>query len=335
MRQKRYIQIDILKGIGILMVLINHSNNYVYSSDLFFKLSRSCVQILVFCAGINAFIKLSTIFSTEREEDITHILWVKFWKPKILSIFIPYIVFTAGFLFLWKKELDLYTLWQYIIGFNISNPVYFVPLYIQLILVAPVIYYLVCRCRTGLLRCMLAIFAFPVCLGFLKFTYMLPIYGAGQYFMGGTYGWVFIIGMLFGAKLCNYEQKKAGTNIFEIFPALGLVLVWISSLKMAPDMHMKLEQIFGGGNPPGLDSMAEGFLLIWLIWILVSYLQTSVAKFSKRWSNPLVLCGKYSLYIFLWHMFIKAAMNQVIAIAELPGQSILYGIPSIWEVLLV
>lgn len=60
---KRILEIDVLKGVGICMVLINHSYDYVYTSALLFKLSRSCVQLLLFCAGVNMFLKIRKLLA--------------------------------------------------------------------------------------------------------------------------------------------------------------------------------------------------------------------------------------------------------------------------------
>ena len=317
-----------MKAVGIWMVLINHSHNYVYSTELLFKLSRSCVQILLFCAGINTFLKLRSVFVKDvTDRSISSLLWKWFWWPRFKSIFVPYIVFNAGFLFLWKKKIDFKTMWQYVMEFNISNPVYFIPVFIELIFIAPLIYYLILRFDTKWGHFALGLISLPVCIWFASHTYMLPIYGAGQYFVGATYGWVFILGMLFGNRLCKNQTKYY--SVFSAILPIGLLTIWGATLKIFPDAHTKFERLFLniGGNPPGPDSLVEGFLMIWVIFTVASFADRKFGDCLVHVLAPLISCGKNSLYIFLWHMFIKAAWNQIIVAAGLPSKSLLYAIP--------
>lgn len=335
MTKKRYIQIDLLKGVGMWMVLLNHSYNYVYSSELIFRMSRSCVQILLFCAGINATFKIHTVFteaqSAGEETGIVPLLWKRFWLPRFVSILVPYIIFNTSFYILWKRHFDLETVWQYLVGFNIANPVYFIPIYFEVILCAPLVYYLVCRFKTRLGKCVLGIVSLAICIGFARHSNMFPIYGAGQYFIGATYGWSFIIGMIFGKRLLLKRSDNAHSLGCTMLIPIGVLLFWIASLKLFPEAHVNLEKMFFniGGNPPGLDSLTEGLLLIWMIWTIATYIEYkfSNSKVMYYLVRPLISCGKYSLYIFLWHMFVKAGWNQIIAAAGLPQQSLLYAIP--------
>jgi len=159
---------------------------------------------------------------------------------------------------------------------------------------------------------------------------MFPIYGAGQYFIGATYGWVFILGMMFGNKIILKHSDNVSPYIgcVVVIP-IGVLILWVASLKLLPDAHTKLEQMFPniGGNPPGLDSLIEGFLLIWMIWTIATLVGSKFGSQARTLFGPLISCGKCSLYIFLWHMFVKVAWNQVIAAGNLPKQSLLYAIP--------
>lgn len=334
MTKKRYVQIDILKGIAMWMVLINHSYQYVYSSKMLFQISRSSVQILLFCSGINALLKLHSTFNNERacKENILQMIWKHFWQPKLISISIPYIAFNIIFYFFWHGCLEWEIIVQHIMGFNIANLMYFIPIYFELILFAPFLYYLVCRCDTKLWHCVLGLASFAICVFFAKYTYFFSVYGAGKYFVGATYGWVFLIGMMFGNRLIHKQNDAMSSQLPYFIPALiGIFVLWCISLRLFHNIHTEVENLFFniGGNPPGLDSLVEGFLLICLIWVIVTCLNDKFdhSKVIKYLAKAPVACGKYSLYIYLWHIFVRDIFNRLIAVGGLPKQSFLYGVP--------
>ncbi len=326
---KRILEIDVLKGVGICMVLINHSYDYVYTSALLFKLSRSCVQLLLFCAGVNMFLKIRKLLAADRPPRPTS-SWqaTRLWGPQMLRIMVPYVIFDAGFVVLWKKTLDLSLFWKHLWGFDIAAPVYFIPVYLSLVFAAPFFYWAVMRFPGRLWTlclCVLSAGAFLVC---ARRTYVLPVYGAGQYLLGASYGWVFVLGMIWGRYLHRRGTPVQG-SWRRMAAAAALLAGWIVTLELFPEAHARLERLLPplGGNPPGPDSLLEGSLIIWNVWELTACLKEKWGERARAWLRPLAACGRYSLYIFLWHMFVKAGWNQCIAAAGFPKQSVFYAIP--------
>lgn len=325
---RRYTQIDMLKGIGILMVLVNHSYRFVYMHPAIFHFSRSCVQLLVFAAGINAYLSFDKAVSEKGNAVCMHYVC-----RRSKGILIPYAVFTLFFLLLWKKRLVLGDFISFLISFNIASPVYFVPIFIQMVCATPFLYAIVKKLKnTGqtVLVTALALFVFGI---FSSRTYIADIFGSGKYLLGGSYGWVFFLGLIFGKALLRHQMagqalntsgiKKRGAMIW------ALLALWAMSFYPFAKAHAYLNGLIPnwGGNPPGLDSILEGFLIIAAIWVLTGLAEKDNYTWVLRLTQPIKLCGKYSLYIFLWHMFIKAGMNQIIKYFSFSSQSIWYGIP--------
>ena len=123
--------IDMGKCIAIIGVITDHLGNVLYSSSAINRLTDYSVTLFILLMGITTFWSF---------DSFSQCLYKKVAK-RIIGIVIPYIV--ACFIFCVTIDRGFYwtSFWTHLINFNASAPHYYVLLYIQLIIIAPLLFY--------------------------------------------------------------------------------------------------------------------------------------------------------------------------------------------------
>lgn len=179
MTQNRIEWIDGARFVAVTAVTLDHCGGFLYTNQLISYATHYSVGLFVLLAGISIW----TAYSQGKEISYER----QFNKVK--SIFYAYALATLIVLCIERHQFDLKTYLRYLVSFNIQAPYYYIVFFIQLLMSAPI---LVGWCRfvnskkqkwilhIGSL-CALGLLAYIS----INFTYILPVYGGGQ-FLGGV-----------------------------------------------------------------------------------------------------------------------------------------------------
>lgn len=125
---KRESWIDIAKLVAILGVIIDHNNGVLYEKEVFGWSSYYSVTLFIFVMGITLYKSYSKSVSLAKVGN------------KILAIGVPYIVASFVYFIYYFRTFDFVAFLQRIIGFNAAAPFYYVCLYIQLLMISPILF---------------------------------------------------------------------------------------------------------------------------------------------------------------------------------------------------
>lgn len=130
-REMKIKWIDGAKFIAILAVLVDHTNGILYTNYKIAMGSYFSVTLFILLSGM-------TMYGSDiRHESETYIMSIKRGSKKIL---VAYLLGTFVYQVCVFRYFDFVMYLKFIIGFNISGPLYFVLLYFQLMLVNKFLY---------------------------------------------------------------------------------------------------------------------------------------------------------------------------------------------------
>ena len=165
--------VDAAKFMAIMGVMIDHTNTILYTNQLFAWFSYYSVSLFVVAMGI------TTMWSYRRNSAA---IPEKVWK-KCLGILRPYIVATVIYGVFLYKTFDFETLLHHIIRFDMSGPFYYVLLYLQLVLISPVLFRVFEKADEIKRGYMIETLGFLAVLGIsnwtTKYSNILNVYGGG------------------------------------------------------------------------------------------------------------------------------------------------------------
>ncbi len=184
--------IDVAKFMAIIAVMIDHSNGILYTDQFVAYFSYYSVSLFIVVMGI------TTMWSYNKNSDAM----LKKIGSKCLGIIRPYVVATVVYALFIYKTFDLEVILCHLIRFDISGPFYYIFLYIQLVLISPILFYVFEKASKKRFGYVVEIITFLVILWIASWTTnhsnILGIIGGGGKLFGGTYLILFYIGMWFG-----------------------------------------------------------------------------------------------------------------------------------------
>ncbi len=295
--------VDIAKGLAILAVITDHSRNTLYSNDRIQRISFFSVTLFILIMGV------TTYWSYNNSETP---LWKKV-VARIIGIFVPYVV--ATFLvrcffdcsFSWESF--YYSVWH----FNAAGPYYYVLLYIQLLLISPVMFLLIKELDflSGFRK-----ISFVILGGVLGsvarvsnlYTDISGIYASKLF--GGSYILCMYIGMLVGmyyVKIKNMSKFKR--NILGFVSAISMIVIMYFIITKG--FFMDKPALLGTDiNPPGVT------LLLFAVTILLTLCLWNVGVGTGMLFWPLEYIGKHTLYIFLYHILLMTILKRYVDISS-------------------
>lgn len=292
--ENRIIWIDLCKLIAIIGVLIDHTYNVLYSDAKIQLFSFYSVSLFIFVMGITSYHSLNK----------TSISCRKWIQNKSIGIIIPYLIATLIYLIYANRSFDIWAYFIHIIYFNMSAPFYYVALYLQLVIISPIIYLLLSKIDT--LKLKWVYYAFLLVLILLisslttNYTNILSIYGGGGKLLGGNYLFLLFLGMCF-------SKLVAGINVKQIYYYLSLIgglilcFMWGNFIKRNSfelDSHIP----FGPGlNPPSISLCTYALLIALTIYSLCKILEPYSNIIPVKMLFKISQLGKHTLYIFLYH----------------------------------
>lgn len=284
--------IDAAKLVAILGVLVDHTQNVLYSNHRIADCSYYSVGLFIFLMGVTGYGSYSRYRGSIPEK-----LKKNFWK-----IARPYLVATFIFSIAQDGQFTFLAFWKRLLYFNASAPFYYVALYLQLMAIIPVFAALLRMTSTkkdGIFIEML-VFGATVILSVWTTNHsnILDIYGGGGRLLGGSYLILCYLGMLFG-KYRSRISVKPPVAILAWIAGICITLEW--GLDMAGRSYW-LERylpIGDGRNPPGF-----GLGLYAVFMAITLYFMEKALSFSPGLTRAFRLVsalGKHTLYIFLYH----------------------------------
>lgn len=297
----REIWIDCLKTFSILAVFTDHTNGFLYKNQTIAYMSYFSVSLFVLLGGITSYM------SNKRHEELT---WLQDIGRKLKGILVPYAIAMAIHLFFQFKVLDLKTYLKVLIefgGVEFTSPFYFIVFYLQLILVSRCLYRIINWTEGKKWYKIWFIFELVIALLFsaicIQYTYILPVHGGGQYLFGGTYFMIYYLGMIIGRYYQEVKWNQTISLVVCIISAITMScwVLFISNNRLAIDNKLKY---FGGFNPPGISFITYAILVFVFGWSLDNVINLFNLKRIRRIESYISTIGKYSLYIFLFHLLI-------------------------------
>ncbi|MCM1191913.1 MAG: acyltransferase [Butyrivibrio sp.] len=306
-KRGRIAWIDALKLLAIFAVFVNHTHMILYTSLNICYLSFFSVTLFVLLSGINSYASYE-----RREKSGEKILWRNCEGPKLKKVIFPYVIATGCYLLFENGVLDLRSFILSVLQFEAAAPFYFVLFYIQLAAASRPLYYLI-KATSKLNRPIIYyilefIGSILVSALLMKYTYILPVYGGGQYLFGGTYLAVYFFGMLIGRYRSEIKFGKI-SGIISGFVFLGLLAGWSSFYirdKFTLDVKIKY---FGNWNPPGVSLFLLAILILGLGISVDAVIRIYNVKFLIFLEDKVSVLGKYSYYIFLFHLLIISTLR--------------------------
>lgn len=280
--------IDFLKGLSIFAVVLDHLYGVIYLDPGFHLFTVFSVTLFIFLAGV------TSVISIERNK-----LPLKEYQIKrIKGVVIPFVVASIIYSVINQNYyFDVNIFLNELILFKASPPFYFVLFYLQLIIVSPILYKLLIKSNIVLrLVSLVAIYFISRCL--THYTEVYGIYGGGGRILGGSYLFVFFLGMLF-----FMIYKKYGDYINRLWiHFIGIV----SSAVIIYVLYSTGWLNIGWSNPPNKQT------IIYTCAVLVLGYSLYMIMHKTKILTIFTALGKYSLYIFLYHMLAINFASQIL-----------------------
>lgn len=292
--KKRIIWIDLCKLIAIIGVLIDHTYNVLYNDANIQLFSFYSVSLFIFIMGITSYYSLN-------KASISYRKWI---QNKCLGIIIPYLVVTFIYLVCASRSFDIVAYFTHIIHFDMSAPFYYVALYLQLVIVSPIIYLLLTKFDTLKYRWVYYIFLLVLILLIssltTNYTNILSIYGGGGKLFGGNYLFLLFLGMCFSKLISNINIKQI-YYYFSLILGLILCFMWFKFIKHN-SFELDSRIPFGPGlNPPSISLCTYALLIALTVYSLCKIIEPYSNIVPVKILSTISQLGKHTLYIFLYH----------------------------------
>lgn len=317
MSNKRTVWLDLLKAFAILLVMADHTYQVLYNREAIHYLTYCNVPLFIFAMGASVYMADRKYFDKEKT-DVFGI--IKKILHRIIKIFIPYMFASLVFFMFYFRHFELFKYLKYVFHFNISGPLYYVFLYIQLVIISPFIMKIISMVENKKNEILLEIVTGIVLMGIAivttNFTGIAGIYGGGGKVFGGTFLVILYIGMIFmrytlGASL---TMKKALAGLTASMLVLIVCVLFIAKNKLEIETMLP----FGKGiNPPGLSLMIYA-LFVFILFYFIGMVLEHCPNMAYNIYLVIAKLGRHTLYIFMYHrMFIDFIFPAVASVTDI------------------
>lgn len=304
---KRHLEwIDFLKGLAIIAVILDHLFNVIYYSPEAHLFTIFSVTLFIFLSGVTSVISLSRNNKG---------LW-EYQKRRLTGVLVPYIVATIiysvvnqNYRFIWN------VFWDNLVWFKASPPFYFILFFSQLIVVAPYLYRALSKMNV-IFKLLSLVPIYFISKYLTHFTEVSGIYGGGGRILGGSYLFVFYLGML---SFMLYQSHSEKINRVWVH-----VIVVISSALMIIYIYNAGWLAIAWSNPP--NKQAIFYTLAVLAFAYSVHMLLAKMKITHRFLSLFSIIGKYSLYIFLYHMLAIHYTTKLLNSADLYNNNVIKAI---------
>lgn len=282
--------VNIAKTAAILAVLVDHTYMVLYDNELIVIGAFFSVALFMLLSGY------TFVISAEKKRNLT--LW-QLTKKNLMKMMIPYMGATFIYFLVDARCFIFSDFLNRLIQFNMSTPFYYVLLYFQVILLAPLLYG---AASWGRNKGYIHLLNLGCLVIFARFsnnmTNIMDVYGGGGVLGGGSYLILFYLGMML--KMYSEKLRKLSSLLGSVI--FGIMLALWYRFEFTDRFALDQKLGFGNGiNPPGIS----GIVLACLIALTVFYLTNLLEKTENNLVNiGFKVCsvlGRSTLYIFLYH----------------------------------
>lgn len=276
---KREVWIDVLKGIAILAVVLDHAfyifyqyRNYYIWQHTFFSITW-----FVFLAAV------TNTKSLRLKNWRFPGSYFRFWYRRAISTVVPYVVISVFiFLFYNFPKVNTSLLVSELVNFSVQPTYYFINLLLQLYFVFPFLYSIIKMTKRSWQRLIIGILAFIAAFYVFLAVNNLPwpFYSLGVLF-GGNYFFVFVLGILYARSIVKIDLL-----IFVI--STLTFLIYESAINTVKIFFLRDVSIH---------------LIVWSMALFL-ILKRLLSGRANAVTAVLSFLGRYSLFIYLLHYFI-------------------------------
>lgn len=202
---------------------------------------------------------------------------------------------------------DIVTLGSYLVSFNASSPFYFIRHYINLTLLAPIIFYLIKSIQKIKYR-YLQYVSYVVSLICFLIIGHISVGKAG--YTSESYLFIYALGMVLGG-ISNIKKRA---NMFGMIGMPLIIYGYYSTFKFYMARVYEGNYAYAEGvdaimpnfqlNPPNLSIMIYSVGVFCILMFLFVKIEKTEGKISFLIISGFGAIGKNSLDIFLWHMLV-------------------------------
>lgn len=302
--QRRLSWIDFAKLIAIIAVMVDHTSSILYTNENIKTLSFFSVTVFIFLSGVTSF------YSNDRHQNRSYLSET---VRRLASVVLPYMAAT----FIYQIYQDHFFVFKeyvfHVVRFDIVPPFYFVAFYIQLVIIAPVLFRIILMIRQRrhkvILYTLVSLCVLIFSILSIRYTDMGEIYGGGRFLFGGSFLLVFWFGMLFAST--GLIIRKTSTRLLTLM-ASSFATVAFAYLICSRGFFMDRQGFFGPGiNPPGLTLFCYSIIIILFLYSLIEIMDNISLDIPNQIVRYGAKLGSYSLYIFLYHYLFLEVMESV------------------------
>ncbi|MBE5853085.1 MAG: hypothetical protein E7299_09120 [Lachnospiraceae bacterium] len=314
-----------IRGLAIIAVVVCHQQFVLHTSEAIQLLTLYSVTTLIFMMGVTASISLKNrgIILKTFLQKCGYVL------KKIFPVMAAYFVGTIAYSTLydtWVNGPKIRVLVDYLLHFSASAHFYFIKYFICFSILSPMIYALVVCIKNrgnswrwyGYL--LLGLVLFAIGYGFMDY---LPFLGGGSYLM------IYSLGIICGEEEISFNKKK-----YFLFIGIIILLIGLWSTKI-----FYFNRITGIHNPVGIDKLVPKLsinppnlsIMLYSMGVII-VANIFFEKLNRYADNKIALMiikvfsllGKYSLDIFIWHLFIELKLLSYIVINNIYIKRVIY-----------
>lgn len=224
-------------------------------------------------------------------------------KKRLSGILLPYFMATIIYTAYSQHYLDVVVVLKHLLHFDASGPLYYVAVYMQLLLITPILISSLNWCcgENVIFKYILVwIVVLSICYMTVHYTNLFDIVLGGGNLFAGPWLFFWFLGMFL--RKVDLHLSLDRLNMPGLICCFALLIVW-QYLFIFRGLNLKLGSVFGGTQvimtwANGLQSV----LIFYWIKELTEFIKEKTGCVGKWLLLPIGFVGRHTLYVFLYHM---------------------------------
>lgn len=218
-----------------------------------------------------------------------------------MGIIVPYLIATAIGVVFYNGGFDLEIYLHHLVHFDAVAAFYFVLLYIQLVLISPMLYSFFSRIKGSKFEHFIEVggfvVTFIVSLITINYTNILSVYGGGGKLFGGSYLILLYLGMWFGKYYKTIQMKKWFVWVLFAVGTVGSFLAWLFIAYIGFRWEHWIPMGYGV-NPPNITLLVYTTVIAVAVYASGKVVEVCGNGVITGIYNGIAWVGKHTLYIF-------------------------------------
>lgn len=282
--------IYVAKTCSIIGVVLQHVRGYIYTDDNIFYSLWWVVALFIMIGGYNVMDSFA-----KRGKVIV--------KKRIWGILIPYFVATVLYTLYDNRYLNAAEVFIRLLHFDATGPLYYVAVYVQLVLITPILIGIIKWCETNnnVLRFIVVwVGIMATCYATTHLTNLFDIVIGGGNLFAGPWLFFWFWGMFI--ERCNIRVDSSYRRVVVFVTHTVMIIAWQYVF-----VHKGLNSVFHPifhGNAVRMTWANSFETVILFFWFkeLVEGIESIAGNVGKKILKPFTYIGQHTLYIFLYHM---------------------------------